>query len=193
LLKAIFSSQARVKILNAFLLAEEGQEFFIRELTRILDEQINSIRRELENLKKIGFLKSKTKNRKKYYFINTDFIIYDELKSIFQKCSIADNDITKKLLRTGKIELLILSGIFVGKEGGIDIFLIGDIDRSKLNKYIAKELKFEREIRYSVFSAEEFFYRVECRDKFVTDILKGDKNIVVVNKLEKELKQYNFF
>jgi hypothetical protein len=53
MLKALFSSKARIKLLTAFLLNPD-EEYFIRELTRKLDEQINSIRRELDNLKKIG-------------------------------------------------------------------------------------------------------------------------------------------
>ena len=74
MLKALFSSNTRIKLLNTFLLNTD-EEFFIRELTRKLDEQINSIRRELDNLKKIGLLKSKVRNRKKYYYVNKDFII----------------------------------------------------------------------------------------------------------------------
>lgn len=83
-LKALFSSQARIKLLTAFLLHPE-QEYFIRELTRLLDEQINSIRRELENLRKIGLVKARHKNRKKYYHIDTEFIFYNELRSMFLK------------------------------------------------------------------------------------------------------------
>jgi hypothetical protein len=51
-LKALFSSQTRVKLLSVFLLHPE-EEYFIRQLTRLLGEQINSIRRELENLRRI--------------------------------------------------------------------------------------------------------------------------------------------
>ncbi len=57
-LKALFSSQTRVKLLSTFLLHPE-QEYFIRELTRLLNEQINSIRRELENLRRIGVVKAR--------------------------------------------------------------------------------------------------------------------------------------
>ena len=74
MLKKIFGSGARVKLITHFL-SNQDDEFFIRELTRILDEQINSLRRELENLESIGMLKSKERNRKKYYRVNPHFII----------------------------------------------------------------------------------------------------------------------
>ena len=80
----MFGSGARVKLLQQFLLHPE-EEFFIRELTRILDEQINSLRRELENLENIGMLKSREKNRKKYYRINPHFPLLHEFTSIIRK------------------------------------------------------------------------------------------------------------
>src|SRR3989338_3870653 len=83
-LKALFSSQTRVKLLSTFLLHPE-EEYFIRELTRLLNEQINSIRRELENLRRIGLVKARHKNRKKYYKIDPEFLLYKDLQSLFSK------------------------------------------------------------------------------------------------------------
>jgi len=188
-LKEIFSSGARVKVLKTFLLAPPDKEYFVRELTRLLDEQINSVRRELENLKKIGLLKARTRNRKKYFKVNEEFLIVNELRSIFRKCSTGSDDVAKHIARIGKVQLLILSGVFIGKDSGIDIFIVGDIDKSKLNQYISKELQFDKEVRYSVFSKEDFFYRLDCKDKFVGQILNDAKNIVLINKLENELKK----
>ena len=86
MLKRLFTSNTRIKLLTIFLMNLD-QEFFIRELTRKLDEQINSVRRELDNLKKMGFLRSKTKNRKKYYYVNKNFVILFDLSyiSVFVK------------------------------------------------------------------------------------------------------------
>ncbi len=188
MLKAIFSSNTRVKLFKMFLLSPQDKEFFIRELTRLLDEQINSVRRELNNLKKIGFLRVKNKNRKKYYRVNPDFLIYEELKSIFQKGNSRADEITKKISRMGKVDLLILSGSFVGKKEGIDILVVGDIDKTKLSSFITTELQSEKEIRYSVLSQEDFVYRLECKDKFIKDILSDTKNLTLINKLEKMLE-----
>ena len=142
MLKALFSSQTRVKILKTFLLNPE-EEFFIRELTRKLDEQINSVRRELDNLKKIGLLRARTKNRKKYYHVNTSFAIYHELKSIITKAISSESSLTKVIAQMGEIDLLIFSGSFIDEPNAkIDILIIGDLDKSKLEKYqkSAKEL-----------------------------------------------------
>ena len=88
MLKKIFGSGARVKLLQQFLLNKD-EEFYIRELTRILDEQINSLRRELENLEKIGLLKSSERNRKKYYRINK--ILRRDLIEIYRNTGAKEN------------------------------------------------------------------------------------------------------
>lgn len=102
MLKALFSSNTRVKLLIAFL-SSPGEEFFIRELTRTLNEQINSIRRELNNLKKVGLLKSRSKNRKKYYYVNEDFLILEELRAIISKSTDPKKELIKKMQRLGEI------------------------------------------------------------------------------------------
>ena len=68
MLEQLFGSTARTQILKFFCL--HGQEkIFMRELARRLDLQLNSVRRELDNLEDFGFLKSAEENGKKYYFV----------------------------------------------------------------------------------------------------------------------------
>lgn len=188
MLKALFSSNTRIKLLNTFVLNPD-EEFFIRELTRKLDEQINSIRRELDNLKKIGLLKSKVRNRKKYYHLNKDFIIYHELRDILIKASGADEKMIRKINKMGKVELLVLSGTFIGKSSTTDLLLVGDIDKSQLQAYLATETK-KKDIKFTIISRKDFLYRLDCKDKFVHDLLADPNNIVAVNKMKKELEKY---
>lgn len=49
MLEQLFGSKTRLKLLKLFLLNPE-RAYFIRELTRIINTQINSVRRELQNL-----------------------------------------------------------------------------------------------------------------------------------------------
>lgn len=188
-LKSLFSSMTRVKILRLYLLASEGKEFFVRELTRDLDEQINSIRRELENLEKIGMLTSRSKDRKKYYRINPKFPILVELRAIFQKAESVTLKVLKKVERMGKLDLLVLTGQFVESTGNVDLVAVGDLDKKKLSEYLSRDLSEEMksEIRYSVFSREDFLSRLEFKDKFSIDLLKNSKNLVMTNKIEKEI------
>ena len=55
----------------------------MREITRKIDEQINSVRRELANLLSIGIINSDTTNNRLYYEVSQNFEHYDALSSIF--------------------------------------------------------------------------------------------------------------
>ncbi len=188
MLKALFSSKARIKLLTTFMLNPD-EEYFIRELTRKLDEQINSIRRELDNLKKIGLLRSRVKNRKKYFFTNKDFIIFNELRDIMMKAMNNDSDLIRKIAKMGEVELLLLSGVFVGKESAVDLLLVGDIDNEELQKLLTESSKMGKDLKFTNMTKRDFLYRLECKDKFIRDLLSDETTIVAINKLKKELEK----
>ena len=184
MLKQLFTSKARIKLLETFLLNPDG-EFFIRELTRRLDEQINSVRRELGNLKSLGLLRSRFKNRKKFYTVNKNFVLFNELRSIIIKASSTLEAIIKKLQKLGDIELLVISGQFIEKNSQADLFIVGKVDKAGLEDYISRELETKRPIKMSVITRDDFLYRLKINDKFVRDLLNDSENIIAVNKIEK--------
>lgn len=187
MLKRLFTSNARIKLLETFLLNPDG-EFFIRELTRKLGEQINSVRRELSNLKSIGILRSRLKNRKKFYVVNKNFILFNELRSIFIKSSSTLEEISKKLQKLGEIELLIISGIFIDKVSPADLFIVGDIDKKTLEDFVSREIETKRPLKMSLMTKEDFLYRLKINDKFVGELINDTENIIAINKLEKYLE-----
>lgn len=79
---ALFGSKTRVKLLHLFFNNIE-RSFFVREITRIVDEQINSVRRELANMKEIGIISSSEKSNKLYYSVNKKFAYYKQFNEIF--------------------------------------------------------------------------------------------------------------
>ena len=52
-LKHLFVSQTRIKIISV-LFYHPGEIYYVRQLVRLVDEEINSVRRELDNLQKSG-------------------------------------------------------------------------------------------------------------------------------------------
>ena len=182
MLKRLFTSNTRIKLLSLFL-TNPDTEYFIRELTRKLDEQINSIRRELENLKKMGLLRTRSKNRKKYYIVNQDYIIYNELKNIILKALSDKESIVRHIAQFGDVEVVVLSGMFVDKESQIDILIVGQVDRQKLEDYFASEIEGNKSVKFCVMTKEEYIYRRKCKDKFLYDILEDENNIIALNKI----------
>ena len=190
MLKELFSSNTRVKLLIAFL-SSPDEEFFIRELTRKLDEQINSIRRELNNLKKIGLLKSRSKNRKKYYFLNPEFLILEELRSMIHKCTDPKKELVKKMQSLGDISLVIFSGCFVEKKNKpLDLLVISSISKEDLSDFLHTEVKEMKDIKFGILTKEDFLYRLRLNDKFIVDMLKDADNIIALNKLKSQVSKF---
>lgn len=184
MLKQLFTSQTRAKLLTLFLVNTE-EEFFVRELTRKLHEQINSIRRELDNLKKIGLLKSRVKNRKKFFVVNKNFIFFPDLRNIILKSLHSPDSVIKKIQKFGMVDFVLLSGVFVDKASSVDLLLVGEVDKEKLESFLNTELEAKRPIKFTILSREDFLYRVKCKDKFIRDLLEDQSNIIALNKLEK--------
>ncbi len=186
MLKNLFTSKTRIKLLTLFLLQPE-QEYYIRELTRKMDEQINSVRRELTNLKKVGLLRSRVRNRKKYYVVNTNFIIFNELKSIIVKSLNSRDNVIKKIKQIGDIDLLLMAGVFLEKQDQVDLLIVGEIDKTELEKFLNEEVETQQPIRFSILTKDDFLYRLKCSDQFVTQLLKDKRNILGINRLGDEI------
>lgn len=197
MLEKIFGSRTRVKLLKLFL-THPNELFFVRELARKTEEEINSIRRELSNLEEIGLIvtEDKTKldmqtdkkEKKKYYLVNMDFVLYEEFKNLILKSRLLlEKSLAKEINKVGKVKFLVLSGIFVDdRHAKTDLLIVGRIDRKKLESMVKKmEKNFEQEIRYTVMDESEFGYRNQVTDKFLFEVLEGRK-IVIIDELSKK-------
>lgn len=194
MLEQLFGSRTRVALLRLFL-DYPFKAFYVRELARLLESQLHSIRRELENLESFEFLKvvpgasteqeGDGETQKKYYTLNTDFILYPELKALFVKARLLiEKDLVRRLQDIGRIHYLALTGIFVGlTEWPTDLFIVGQMNRRKLRSLIKRfEKELRQEINYTVLTKPEFKYRREITDRFVFTVLEN-KKIVIIDKI----------
>lgn len=188
MIDALFGSKTRVKLLHLFL-NNPGKAFYVREITRLIDEQINSVRRELANMLSIGIITSDTADNKLYYEINQRYEHYVPLRAIFADGHIEpvtspqSVDAWHDALTTlPGARVAVASGVLVrGSTSRVDILLVGDIPTTKLNQAMKEvEQKEGRELNYSVMSYDDFYYRLSVRDKFITEILNG-KHVVLLD------------
>jgi len=151
-------------------------------MTRKIDEQINSVRRELSNLLGIGIIKSDSVNNKLYYEVNQGYKHFKALQSIFsvelpqQDISPASQgDLLKRLQTVGSFDVVITAGSLVGSESSdVDLILVGSSNKQKLEKLIKTiELEEGSAVRYTVLPPSEFKYRLEIKDRFMSTVLNG--------------------
>mgnify|MGYP001806060538 CR=1 FL=1 len=197
MLAQIFGSNARVKILKTFLSKPE-QKYYTRQLARDLALQVNSVRRELENLQEIGLLKQEEgpenegnaknlKNEKKYFVVDHNFLLFGELKSLFAKANLLScQDFLKEVASTGKIKQLWLSGIFTGDlSAPTDILLVGKVRKEQFLKRLnTLEIDLNKEINYTLMDESEYGYRLEINDIFLHKILQS-RHLKIIDEAEK--------
>lgn len=192
MIEQLFGSKTRVKLLRLFY-SNPNRSFYVREITRKVDEQINSVRRELANLLNIGIISSDTNNNRLYYEVNQKFEHYKPLASIFggvkfgaatdsDTPAAADEDLGE-LKVLGNVELAVITGQFTRDEtSGVDFVVVGDINQTQLTKYIAELEKREgKELRYTAMTLDEFKYRRKVHDRFLS-LLEDSKNQILVDK-----------
>lgn len=184
MLEQIFGSKTRIQIINLFV-RNSNDIFYVREIARITGQYINSIRRELSNLERFGFLKSKSHINKKLYCADKKFFLFDEIKNLFLKSKVfLENDLTNALKLVGNIKLLVFTGIFAGVDTRTDLLIVGDTIQTAELRRILKNFSITngQEIKYTVFTVKEYNYRQDIRDQFLHDIF-ANKNIIVVDKI----------
>src|SRR4029077_16510502 len=89
MVEQLFGSKTRVKLLQLFF-SNPNRSFYVREITRKVDEQINSVRRELANLLSIGLITSDANNNRLYYEVNQTYKFYKPLATIFGKAALSE-------------------------------------------------------------------------------------------------------
>jgi DNA-binding transcriptional ArsR family regulator len=183
MLEKLFGSRTRVKLLRLFLLHPQ-KEYFVREISRIVHEQINSVRRELGNLERIGIITSEEKDKKKFYKAQEDFILFSELRALILKSRFTiEKEFIQSVRGLGAVVYFVLTGYFVNeRDAKVDMLIVGNVNRTKLGSIIEKfQSSFGTPLRYTVMTKDEFHYRRDVTDKFLYEILNG-KKIVVVDK-----------
>ncbi len=192
MIEQLFGSKTRVKLLKLFY-GNPNRAFYVREITRKIDEQINSVRRELSNLLSVGIITSDNTNNKLYYEVNQKYEYYEPLLTIFgtkknikidkeqEDDELFDDEEFKAL---GHVDLVAFMGILTRDlNAPVDVFIIGSVNNNAVDKYIAGLENDEgKDLRYAVMKLEDFKYRMQIRDKFIAQIINAKKQILIDNK-----------
>lgn len=201
ILEKLFGGAAKVKIIKLFLLNPDSA-FDNPQTAERARVSNTTARQEINNLEQIGFIKQKSyikeikkqkdreikivKKRVSGWTLDPKFPYIDAIKAFLANVNpFKHKDIVEKISRAGKMQLLIISGIFIkDPDSRVDLLVVGDdLKLGQLDNIIKTiESEMGKEIRYAVFETAEFNYRLAMFDKLIQDILEFPHE-KIINKL----------
>mgnify|MGYP003393954626 CR=1 FL=1 len=201
ILADIFSNAARVKLLRLFVFNRD-RVFDVAEASQRINVPVHTVRREIHSLLAAGFLKQKRyqkivtrveRGKKiKVKRTVTGAILYREFPHLrafhallVETLPLRPEILARTLQKVGRVRAIVVSGLFMdNQESPLDLLVIGnDLEKGKAERAIHRfESVLGREIRYAIFSVEEFKYRLDIFDRLVRDVLEYPHK-VLYNKL----------
>lgn len=185
-LEKLFGSKTRAKLLALFFENPE-KSYYVREITRVIGEQINSVRRELTNLSGLGLVKIENYENKVYYSANMKHAFARPMTEIFARSSAKSSANYMKTKNTEQeaehssvwenyvrpvanlISALIVTNRIPGQDG-LDLLIVGDNRTHKLTHWAeVVEKRQGKPLNYVIISREDYIYRKSVRDKFLTN------------------------
>jgi len=169
------TSRVRIKLLQAFL-SQPQEMFYVRELTRLIEEEINAVRRELSRMQNAGMVQSEKRGNRLYYQFRSNYPFFSELLSLVTKTTPVGRSIINNRSKLGFVKYAFVSERLVRslprQENELDLVIIGKVIMPQLDQIVKKlEKKLDTEINYSSMTEEEFKYRKNRKDPFITDVL----------------------
>jgi len=180
LLKSLFSSSIRADVLS-LLLNSPDEQFYIREIAKLLRKNPSGVKRELDNLEKMGIINSEKVANLKYFHVNKESPLYSELKNLITK-SLGLPGALKAVLRASGAKAAFLYGPYAEGDNmeTVDLFVIGAV--TSLAKDIKNiERRFDQKINCTMMDEEEYLLKKKKRDASLKKVLSG-KRITLIGK-----------
>ena len=181
-------SKVRVKLFQLFF-ENPSEMWYVREITRKVDEEINAVRRELERMTQSGLVRSEDRGNRKYYSLNHGYEFFPELTRLVAKTTGLGYEIKKNRRKLGTVKFVMFTGKFAKHQkrahDEVDILMVGDIVLPEMAALIREEEKTRgHEINYTVMSEDEYVFRRTRRDPFLISILELPRVMVIGDEEE---------
>jgi len=190
ILGKLLGTEERVKIMRLFLLNAE-MCFDAHDIMDRSKVNKGALRREIGLLLKIGFVKPRNftkdiertkgntvkiiKKKVSGWQLSIDFPLLLPVRNLLISSEpVKKEDIIARFKSTGKVKLLVLSGVFIQNDDSrVDILVVGDDLKRKSIENVLRSIEAEvgKELSYALFETQDFLYRLSVYDKFVRDIL----------------------
>lgn len=176
ILENLIQSKVKRKLLKLFLF-NKNMKYHTRELSRVIDEPISAVQRELKKLVKLQIIIKFPEGNMVNYFVNTQNPFYPELKSLLMKTITEPKDYFKLLVKTKSLHKVALFGTTVKQpmdfSEPVNLLVVGELDQDILTEYLKTIMElFNRDYALLYYSPNEF-EKLQGSDKELKAILKS--------------------
>ena len=189
MLAMLLGSKLRGKVLG-WLFTHPDERYFVRQLTKLVNEDSTNVSRELARLEKSGILVSTAEGKQKYYQANRESPLFDELHGLIVKTA-GVADVLREALAPAReqIKLAFIFGSIAGgserKRSDIDVMIVGRVSFEKVVSLLSPaEGKLRREVNPVVYPVTEFKKKVNGDHHFVKTVLEGQKIFLIGGESE---------
>lgn|SRR3989338_7030815 len=172
----IGKSRLRRALLGYFCTNTDAQ-LYLRQAASLLGEDAGNLSKELARLENIGVFKSTLSGKQRYYFLNKQYPLFGELKSVVFKTIGVEGALKEMVVSMPSVEKAFIYGSFARDaekaESDIDVLLVGNINEDELIERLSPlENKLQREINYTLYSPQEFVQERKKKGSFLNEALK---------------------
>ena len=156
----VTKSRLRQKILSYYF-TNPAKHLYVRQLASIINEDPGNLSKELAALEKGGIFTVHIKGNQKHFYLNKQYPLFGELKSIFFKTIGVEGRLRDIIIKMKDIELSFIYGSYAANNenaaSDIDLLIVGKPNEDELLKAIeSAERILGREINYNVYPEKEF-------------------------------------
>jgi predicted nucleotidyltransferase len=167
-------SKARQRLL-AYYFTNPTARQHLRDLAERLGIDPSNLSKELVRLEREGLFRSDVSGRQKYFQLDREYPLFEEVRSIVAKTIGAVPLIAQSLKKIEGIEEAYLYGSFARNRqdatSDVDVLVIGNPHAQVLAEAMRKlERRLGREINYTVLTPKEFESRRARKDAFLENV-----------------------
>ncbi len=161
--------------LLAYYFTNPSARLHVRYLAKHLHVDASNLSKELARLEREGLFRSEVSGRQKYFQLNREYPLFNEVRSIVAKTVGAVPALTDSLRNMEGIQEAYLYGSFARNQqdaaSDIDVLVVGEPKPEVLAEAARKlERRLGREINYTVLTPKELRLRRARKDPFLDNI-----------------------
>ena len=150
------TKNSKGKILKLFF-EDVDREYYLREIAKILGKEPGYYQKIINDLVLEGILKDERKGNLRFFKLNKNYTLYDEIKKIVSKTLGVESKIKEVINEFNDIKYAFIFGSLAkNRENGqsdVDLLLIGKANQDDLTgKLSSVEEELNREVNYHLFT-----------------------------------------